>query len=349
MIGNTSNISSGHTVTGGYAGWQRGTFTEGTAEVLVVDYMQGTAWQHYDREIPRERRLLMVHDTFQAEKALRENPTIQVVIVQGFSRRMHNPRVDTYLAQYGDKALASWLAKQQIHHEASVSNWLDKFDHTLYFILKLEELEFKGKVFAVSSMFTHYHYRVLGAFKNLRVQSMHKLEFFKTAGQLLTDDLFVSIPAVDKLWEAWEQLLLWSRPAAPGAEMALTVLEGWEQALRRRDPADLLDYLASVLAHTRGHCQCADPLSRQSPEFAWYHQHHGLLNQAIWDLLHAADMTGWVRMELEKDLAGPVHFIGDDPRSFGKVVLREAGLHMRSFLRPEGPDPMWFGPTVDPA
>src|SRR5690349_20153681 len=74
-------------------GVKRDEFPDGAATVLVLDHFEHLR-EIYSGCVPQECNLLFVHDTHAAEQAMRENPAISVVIVQGMSRKTTNPLID---------------------------------------------------------------------------------------------------------------------------------------------------------------------------------------------------------------------------------------------------------------
>jgi hypothetical protein len=180
----------------------------------------------------------------------------------------------------------------------------------------------------VSSVFEDWEADRLKAVAPKQVSVAAKREFLKDAAAYLRDDIHAPwLPVRDDLWHSWEWHL--NRPSgdpkaamAEGAELALEWLEGFDATIAEGDPRRAYNHLTQLGVDTgQDDCDCIDPFEAPQPWLQWFHEHHGLFNQAVWEALAEAGLIAQVRAQLEADLASPDQFIGDEG-PFGHIVLK---------------------------
>lgn len=355
-------------------GVKRGDFSDGQATVLVLDHFQNL-WERYSNRVPRECNLLFVRDTTSAEKALRENPAIGVVIVQGLSRKVNDRVVDAFAkTAQSESDLLAWI-QDRLRAGEPVHDWLDSPHNTLAFLKTLQQQGFGGLVQVVSRTLQNYQRSEMLGLEGLRVQFMDKQHFFqsmftgkvnqlreriaqfeqyeqKTGRKLgpsssmgrlferLQKQVVYPHPAEDRLFNHWERELTALRNnRAMAVEMALTWLEELKQRIGSGDVRAIYDH-ASQLPQQRQMCDCLSDDDFVG-EYRWmidFHFLHDEFNRAVWEILDMAGLTEWMRLELELDLAAQNL---EDP-DFGRHVHREYGEQLREFFGPE-PSQQWVG------
>lgn len=315
---------------------KRGDFATGEATVLVVDCFQH-AWEQYSQRVPRQANLLFVPDTSSAVQAMRENPAIGVVFVQGLSRKTSNPEVDRLMQRAnGQIAFYAWM-KLCGQKGLPVNDWLDDYSHTLDFLKLLRQQKFGGLVQVVSTMLTHTEIDCLHDFEGLRVRYMSKQSFF--SGTFTRKGGYVSSPAENRLYDRWEvalrlvrertRLSSKAKSVAIGCEEALTYIEELKSTIKNGDVRKIYGH-ASQYPQQRGTCDC--------PSSDACHRMHELNNAAVWELLDNAGLMGWLELELELDLASK----SSDFPGFGHHMRYDVARTLRSFFCASPAREEWF-------
>jgi hypothetical protein len=218
-----------------------------------------------------------------------------------------------------------------------------------------------------------YQQRELCELEGLRVQYMDKRDFFSGTFTTKVGELWQSIgrleeyerktgkpisprspmgvrfdqmleqvvyphPAEDRLFKRWEKALgNGSGHRATAAEMALTWLEELKLKIKSGDTWAIYVH-ASQLPDLWSKCDCMSDAT--VPGYAWMgfvHMLHDDINLAVWEILDAAGLTEWMRLQLELDMAC------QNPRNldYGRHASRTYGNKLREFFRPEGPSDAW--------
>ena len=136
-----------------------------------------------------------------------------------------------------------------------------------------------------------------------------------------------------------------------GLKEVLGWLASFEESVAEGDANKVLNSLAQLGVCHAEKCDCDEDIDEDIdsfPSLVWTHAHHAEFNRAAWEIIAAKDgLIDALRLEIQKDIDGPVNRIG---RSiYGEIVARPYARELLKFFIKDRPSPKWVGDLASTA